>query len=155
MFQVNPSLTPNIVKMLLMYTAQQLAGANTFEQGAGEINIDGAVRLAYYFRQDLSSPHTAGESMFLGWTPYGQIGTSRIAYYSFMWSGGIILNYGYASGQDLIFKYQTAYGRGALMESAGVASGMQLTLDPTAFTQGVVIGDNILTKGCCNGSSPW
>ena len=44
LLQVNPNLTPNLIKAILMYTAQPLAGFNTFEQGAGQINIEGAVR---------------------------------------------------------------------------------------------------------------
>jgi serine protease AprX len=44
MLQANPKLTPNMVKALLMYTAQPLAGFNTtLEQGAGELNVEGAV----------------------------------------------------------------------------------------------------------------
>ena len=35
-----------MVRMILQYTAQPIAGANMLEQGAGELNIDGAVRLA-------------------------------------------------------------------------------------------------------------
>ncbi|HEY0003215.1 MAG TPA: S8 family peptidase, partial [Pyrinomonadaceae bacterium] len=46
LLQANPSLTPNLIKAILMYTAQPLAGFNMFEQGAGQINIEGAVRLA-------------------------------------------------------------------------------------------------------------
>jgi subtilisin family serine protease len=42
MFEANPTLTPNLVKSLMMYTAQQLPNFNTFEQGAGELNVDGA-----------------------------------------------------------------------------------------------------------------
>ncbi|MDQ3801474.1 MAG: S8 family peptidase, partial [Acidobacteriota bacterium] len=55
MLQANPKLTPNLVKTLLMYTAQTINGFNTFEQGAGELNVDGAVRLARLVRQDLTS----------------------------------------------------------------------------------------------------
>ena len=50
LLQAKPSLTPNMVKAILMYTAQPLAGANMLEQGAGELNIEGAVRLANCFR---------------------------------------------------------------------------------------------------------
>src|SRR4030095_12337035 len=55
LLQANPTLTPNLVKALLMYTAQPLAGYNTFEQGAGELNIAGAVQLAQLVRTDLTS----------------------------------------------------------------------------------------------------
>jgi subtilisin family serine protease len=40
MLQANPNLTPNLVKATLMYTAQQMNGYNSFEQGAGLLNID-------------------------------------------------------------------------------------------------------------------
>src|SRR6185295_16757980 len=46
LLETNSSLTPNMVKVLLMYTAQPLAGANTLEQGAGQLNVAGAVTLA-------------------------------------------------------------------------------------------------------------
>ncbi|MDQ6652874.1 MAG: S8 family serine peptidase [Acidobacteriota bacterium] len=35
LLEANPNLTPNMVKMIPMYTAQPLAGFNTLEQGAG------------------------------------------------------------------------------------------------------------------------
>jgi subtilisin family serine protease len=54
MLQVNPGLTPNLVKALLMYTAQPIAGYNTLEQGAGQINVAGAVQMAKLVRNDLS-----------------------------------------------------------------------------------------------------
>ncbi|HVG38330.1 MAG TPA: S8 family peptidase, partial [Pyrinomonadaceae bacterium] len=60
LLQVNPKLTPNLVKMILMYTAQPLAGFNMFEQGAGQLNIEGAVRLAKVVRTDLSPYSSAG-----------------------------------------------------------------------------------------------
>jgi subtilisin family serine protease len=41
LLQANPSLTPNLVKTILEYTAQPLPGFNYLEQGAGEINIEG------------------------------------------------------------------------------------------------------------------
>jgi subtilisin family serine protease len=63
MLQANPSLTPNLVKALLMYTAQPLSGYNMFEQGAGQLNIAGAVQLAQVVRTDLSSSTTVGEPL--------------------------------------------------------------------------------------------
>ncbi|MBA3805236.1 MAG: S8 family peptidase, partial [Acidobacteria bacterium] len=60
LLQANPSLTPNLVKMILMYTAQTLANCNMFEQGAGALNIEGAVRLARLVRKDLSAATPLG-----------------------------------------------------------------------------------------------
>lgn len=36
LLQANPKLTPNMVKMILMFTAQSLAGYNTLEQGSND-----------------------------------------------------------------------------------------------------------------------
>jgi hypothetical protein len=94
MFQANPSLTPNLVKAILMYTAQPLAGMNTLEQGAGEINADGALRLAQEVRTDLSPSTPLGAELLTGAAPTGQ---STIAGSSFSWARGIILNHGYAT----------------------------------------------------------
>ena len=60
LLQANPKLTPNMVKTILMYTAQPLAGFNTCEQGAGQLNIEGAVRLAKLVRTDLSNSTALG-----------------------------------------------------------------------------------------------
>src|SRR5688572_27310282 len=49
MLEANPSLTPNAVKALLQYTAQTLGDGNALEQGAGLLNVQGAVRLAKFF----------------------------------------------------------------------------------------------------------
>jgi hypothetical protein len=49
MLQANPSLTPNAVKAILMYTAQQRGGYNALTEGAGFLNTLGAVRLARFY----------------------------------------------------------------------------------------------------------
>src|ERR1041384_7554013 len=46
MIEANPNLTPGLVKAILMYTAQPIRGFNPPEQGAGEVNAGGAVRIA-------------------------------------------------------------------------------------------------------------
>jgi serine protease AprX len=50
MLQANPNLTPNLVKAMLQFTAQEYPGYDVFTQGAGFLNARGAVRLAEYFR---------------------------------------------------------------------------------------------------------
>jgi serine protease AprX len=49
MVQANPTLTPNAVKAILQYTAEQRAGYNALTQGGGFLNALGAVRLAKFF----------------------------------------------------------------------------------------------------------
>ncbi|HEX8686816.1 MAG TPA: S8 family peptidase, partial [Pyrinomonadaceae bacterium] len=69
MLQVNPKLTPNLVKAILMYTAQPLSGFNMLEQGAGEVNVEGAVRLARLVRTDISTRTKAGDPLLTAAMP--------------------------------------------------------------------------------------
>ena len=56
MLQANPTLTPNAVKAILQYTAQQYEGYDALTQGAGFVNARGAVDLARYFQSPLTVP---------------------------------------------------------------------------------------------------
>jgi subtilisin family serine protease len=49
MLQANPSLTPNMVKAILEYTAQPYPGYDSLTQGAGFLNTLGAVQLAQFY----------------------------------------------------------------------------------------------------------
>ena len=49
MLQANPNLTPNLIKAILQYTAQEYPGYSALRQGAGFLNTLGAVRLARYY----------------------------------------------------------------------------------------------------------
>ena len=60
MLQANPGLTPPLIKAILQYTAQALPGANLLQQGAGMLNVDGAVALARVLRTDIGSSIAAG-----------------------------------------------------------------------------------------------
>ena len=96
MLQANPSLTPNLVKALLTYTAQPLSGFNMFEQGAGQINIQGAVDLARLVRTDLTVATPLGDQLLT--TNDLPAPETTIAGHTFTWSRGIILNHTYATG---------------------------------------------------------
>ena len=50
MLQANPTLTPNMVKAIVQYTAQQYPGYDALTQGAGFLNTRGAVQLARFYR---------------------------------------------------------------------------------------------------------
>lgn len=50
MLEANPSLSPNLVKAILQYTAEFNAGFHALEQGAGFVDAKGAVTLAKYLK---------------------------------------------------------------------------------------------------------
>src|SRR6185295_8276736 len=71
MLQANPSLTPNAVKAILQYTAQEYSGYDPLTQGAGFLNALGAVRLAKFYAtaqpgQPLPSQEMWGKSIIWG-----------------------------------------------------------------------------------------
>ena len=86
LLQANPSLTPNMIKALLMYTAQPLAGYNMLEQGAGELNIEGAMRLARLIRTDFATATPLGGPMLRATGP--PTPQTTIAGQTFNWSQG-------------------------------------------------------------------
>ena len=105
LLEANPNLTPNMVKMILMYTAQPLAGFNTFEQGAGQVNVAGAVAVAKIVRTDLLGLFTPapGSSLLTQTAPSAQ---TTISSYAFPWAQGLVLNHATVTGKDLLNKYQ-------------------------------------------------
>ena len=52
MMQANPNLTPNLVKAILQYTAEEYDGYSALRQGAGFLNSLGAVRLAKFYKDN-------------------------------------------------------------------------------------------------------
>jgi hypothetical protein len=143
MLQANPTLTPNLVKTLLMYTAQQLPGANLLEQGAGELNVEGAVRVAKLVRRDLSALTPLGAPLLTSAPPAPQ---TTIAGETFNWSQGIVIRQGYATGIELILKYQKIYGLGVLATDAILLSDGVLATDRTLLSSGVLATDSVLVS---------
>ena len=113
MLQVNPKLTPNMVKAILMYSAQPLAGFNMLEQGAGQLNIEGAIRLSNLVRKDLNANTPVGSPFLTTSTP--PTAKTTIAGSTFTWSGGLICNRTYVTGLELIMQFQGIYGLGVVM----------------------------------------
>ncbi len=141
LLQANPKLTPNMVKMILMYTAQQLPGFNTFEQGAGEVNIEGAMRLARLVRTDLSPTTAVGAPLLVAAAPAPQ---TTIAGQQFAWGQGVVMDQTFATGANLITKYQKVYALGALLSDGTVEAGGAMMTDGTLMTSGVLMADHIL-----------
>jgi serine protease AprX len=70
MLQANPSLTPNLVKGILQFTAQVYPGYDWFSQGAGFLNTRGAVTLSDFFHSGTPGkpyPRMRGWSQHIFW----------------------------------------------------------------------------------------
>ncbi len=144
MLQANPTLSPNLIKALMMYSAQPLAGFNMLEQGAGQVNASGAVKLAELVRHDLTTTTAVGEPLLTTTSLPAQ--ETTIGSHTFTWSRGIILNYTYATGSDLITKYQGIYRTGGLLGDGIVTGDGVISTNPILLSDGIVTGDHILTS---------
>jgi hypothetical protein len=144
LLQRNPRLTPNLVKAILEYTAQPLEGFNTLEQGAGELNIEGAVRLAGLIRTDVKRL-TLGEPLLTGPVP---VESTTIADVNFVWGGGLIQKWNFIYGNELITKYQGIYGAGTIFSNGVLLTSGTLMTNGTLLTSGTLLSTGtIMSNG--------
>ncbi len=107
MAQANPGLTPNQVKAILMYSAQIMDGPDLFEQGAGMLNVDGAVRLSKAMsRYAYALP--AGATLIPAGLPTPQ---SIIAGETCLWGQSLIWGGGMFRGDAALTTQQLAYAQ--------------------------------------------
>jgi len=108
LLQANPTLTAHTVKGILQYTAQRLKNADVMSQGAGEVNIAGAVRMAKLiytnqaygrrwvggYRPPVGADLLFGESAFWGRAIIGgtkiKAGTNALFVRSNLWDDNIV-----------------------------------------------------------------
>ena len=91
MLQANPSLTPNLVKAILQYTASVAPGVDYLTQGGGFLNAKGAVDLAHHFATaPAGTPHpTRAEwSRAITWGNR-RIGSGLLAASGSAWATGL------------------------------------------------------------------
>jgi len=84
MMQANPSLTPNLVKAILQYTAEHKARYNEMTQGAGFLNARGAVQVAKSLAASASGAEAPQISDPTPWNKHINWGNHRIG-------GGVLL----------------------------------------------------------------
>ncbi len=106
MLQANPSLTPNMVKAILMYTAQIMEGPDLFEQGAGMLNVDGAVRVANSLSKQASLVPVGGSLTYLP-----PVSLSTIALEPVAWGQTLIWGRAALTGSALMTRQQDAYAQ--------------------------------------------
>lgn len=141
MLQANPNLTPNLVKAVLMFTAQQLQGYNSLEQGAGLLNVEGAIKMTKYIKSNVSSLSN-GNAMLTGSTYYHNTIKNEICY----WSQGVITNYGFLQGENLMTLYQGMYGNGVIMGDSTPFVNGQMTRLTSLTTSGLSLYSGSLTS---------
>lgn len=78
MIQANPSLTPNLVKAVLQYTAEHKARYNEMTQGAGFLNARGAVQAAKSLAASPADADAPGISDPTPWNKHINWGNHRI-----------------------------------------------------------------------------
>jgi len=144
---------------LLMYTAQPLNGYNMFEQGAGQINIEGAMRLAKALKTDIKLDSPAG-TLFAKQTttvtdkktgiktiyPVLPTPQTTTAGQTFTWSQGIVMGRTYATGTNLISKWQKVYGLGVILGDGIMVSDGIMVADGIMVSDGVILGDGIMVS---------
>lgn len=144
LIESNPNLTPSLVKAILMYTAQPIQGVNTLEQGAGRLNVEGAVQVAW---QVVSNCASLSNGATLLTSPIGvSIQTDNIAGELCTWGRGIVTNYGFLYGSDLINKWQAAYAQGRVLDEATPYTSGQLTRSTTLTSSGVSLYAGAITN---------
>ena len=93
MLESNPNLTPNMVKAILQYTAQDYAGYNHLTQGAGFLNTYGAVKLSRYFKTAKAGDRYPDMT---GWSKHIQWGNYRVG-------GGVLTPGANAWGANIVW----------------------------------------------------
>jgi serine protease AprX len=132
MLEANPTLTPNAVKALLQFTAQEQPGEHVLAQGAGLVNARGAVRMARFFADPQlgigpPSDSLAGEQV--GWS-------QRILWGNYLVTGGTPLPGSNAWAANLPW--------GALKTAAG-----------TPVVWGAQLDENIVWSTNADGNIVW
>ena len=127
MLQANPNLTPNLIKAILQYTAQQYPGYNSLRQGAGFLNTLGAVRLASFYKD--AQP---GDRL-----PTQKVWSRQIIWGNHRLSGGVISPTANAWGNNVVWGVAQTMGTTGDNVVWGVASGDNVVW-------GVASGDNVV-----------
>ena len=105
------------------------------EQGTGELNVEGAVRLAKLVRTDLLATTLVGSPLLK--TSTAPTPQTTLAGQTFTWAQRVNLGYCHASGTNLILKYQGMYAAGSLLSDGVFIS------EGVIVTDGVFISDGV------------
>jgi subtilisin family serine protease len=128
MLQANPWLTPNAVKAILQYTAEEREGYNALTQGAGFVNTIGAVRLARFFATAQSGATY----------PLQKAWSKKIIWGSHRLSGGVL------DPNANAFAHSTTWGDAHASDGANIIWGTTCADGCDNIIWGTDGGDNII-----------
>jgi serine protease AprX len=131
MLQANPSLTPNAVKAILQFTAEDRDGYDHLTQGAGFLNARGAVELAKRFAGQTEAPNDP--------TPWSR----HIIWANRLTSGGMLTPAANAWSRDVV------WGSTATAAGDAIAWGTLCAPDEPACSDGAwKVGCDLFPAGC-------
>ena len=145
MLQANPSLTPNLVKAILQYTASVAPGVDYLTQGGGFLNAKGAVDLARHFATTpAGTPHpTRPEwSRAITWGNH-RIGGGLLGAFGSAWGTGVTWGASHAADGDNVVWGTAANGYNVVWGTAAVGDNV---VWGTAAE-----GDNVVWGTSCGG----
>jgi serine protease AprX len=153
MLQANPALTPNAVKAILQYTAEEYTGYDALTQGAGFLNARGAVELARFFAAPsaLPYPSTTTWSRQLLWGNHrlrgGRLSSSASAWGTDATWGSATTSTGEPVTWGIRCSGQDCYD--AAPETWGTTC---MTPDCSAVVWGDVTAENVVWGWTCGGA---
>jgi subtilisin family serine protease len=155
LLQANPGLTPPLVKAILQYTAQAVGTANLVQQGAGLVDVPGAVAVAQSLSPTIAS-QVAGGTINVGDSllapgaqlpaPVSNIGGQTVNWSQFVVAGGAHV----LSGSSLLTQFQAIYDPSLLwvgnsVDTTVITYGANGTV--TGYTTDSVVTGNVVTSG--------
>ena len=106
MLEANPTLTPNLVKAILQYTAQLQPGIDYMTQGGGFLNAFGAVELSRYFATARIGQRYPADKTWSKGIIWGnrRIGSGAISPFGTAWEVGTLWGAAYDSdGENVVW----------------------------------------------------
>ncbi len=169
MYQANHGLTPPLIKAILQYTAQPLAGYNLLEQGCGYLNVDGAIQIAKVLNNDVAyggynigqaimstsktfpAPTSTVNGTTFNWSQIAFVGGNNVVSgsalfttYQGIWDPRITWSNGVQRKRRLVY-WSSSATPPAWPNNTYVSNFTDNALsDQTLVTSGVVLGDSLV-----------
>ncbi len=141
MLQANPSLTPNRVKAILMYTAQIMEGPDLFQQGSGLLNVEGAVRVAVALAGESEDDEDDEANFDLSSSPFSTIAGEQVA-----WAEGLIWGNTRVHGRATMRRNHGAWAQGLIWGTRRATRrsvwGAGVMMDVNLYADGQVLFGN-------------